>query len=206
MDISSNPDETEDVEAAISADTTNQAIIVFERFNPVTRENLKGLKEFCDIVKREGGDGFIFISQVFAEDEAPELLSYEEVVKLLREVKKEKNIKAELVNDPNIETLTDVANYLASDGYQSLVICTTADKLGEYQNELTRKNNMPTESGTFMFEPIEMRKIDALGDSEMKELNNAALDGDFGIFLKHIGTGDIDLAKKMYNKLRKQAV
>lgn len=204
-DIVSDVDNTsEDAEDAISADTNTQAIIVFEKFNPITRQNLKGLKEFENIVKTEGGDGFIFISQT--ETEKPEVLSYEEVVILLKKIIEERNIKSKLIDDQNIENLTDVANYLASEGYKSITICTTSDKLGEYQNELTQKNNKPTESGTFSFEPIEMRKIDTLSDSELKDLNNSAADGDFSTFLKHFGTGEIRFAKKVYLKIRQQMV
>ena len=208
-DITSDPDEDNDAEDTIAADTTNQAVIAFERWNPVTRRNLEGLRDFEKTVKKEGGDGFIFISQVEPEQEQTDqtdVLTYDEVVIFLKKVIDERNIKSELVNDVNIETITDVATYLASEGYKSLVICTTADKLGEYKNEIDRKNNKPTESGTFAFSAIEVRKIVAIDTSEMKDLNNAVLDGDFAIFLKHIGTGDISFAKKIYLKMRQAAL
>jgi hypothetical protein len=204
IEISDDADDTQNAEDTISADTSNQAVIVFERFDPLTRKNLQGLSEFEDAVKREGGDGFIFISQLPTED--PEVMSYEETVKFLKLVIEERNLKATLVDDSNIENITDVANYLASEGYKSLIICTTSDKLGEYQNELIRKNNVSTGSGTFSFEPLETRKIDALDNSEMKEINNAALDGDFSTFLKYIGTGDIKLAKKLFTRMRQRAI
>jgi len=207
-EISDNPDESQNVEGAISTDTSNQAVIVFERFNPITRRNLEGLGEFDKTVKKEGGDGFIFISQNAdaGDEEKEDILSYEEIVLLLEKAIKERNIKSKLINDSNIETLTDVANYLASDGYKSLVICTTTDKLGAYQNELTRKNSKPTDSGTFNMNPIEMRKIDLLDNSEVKDLSNSVLDGNFPVFLRHIGTSDIRLAKKIFLKMRKLAV
>jgi hypothetical protein len=168
---------------------------------------LEGLRDFEEAVKKEGGDGFIFISQVSPEEvNQSDILSYEETVKFLKHVIKERNIKSKLVDDSNIENITDAANYLASEGYKSFIICTTGDKLGEYKNEVDRSNNKPTESGTFNFTAVEVRKIDSLDNSEMKDLNNAVLDGDFSTFLKHIGTGEVKVAKIIYNRMKQQAV
>ena len=185
--------------------TVKPVVFTFGRFNPPTIGHLKLLDKVASIAR--GKDYRIYASQ--SNDAKKNPLQYKEKVTFMRKMfpKHGRNI----VMDPKIKTVFDIATQLYDEGFNQLNMVVGGDRVAEFEKLLVRYNDQKGRHGYYNF--IEGINIISAGrrdpDSEGVEgmsaskMRAAASNGDLKSFQLGLPKGYSD-GVNLFNTLRKR--
>ena len=183
----------------------NPVVFTFGRFNPPTIGHLKLLDKVASLAK--GRNYRVYASQ--SNDPKKNPLLYKEKVQFMRKMfpKHGRNI----VMDPRVKTVFDIAVKLYDEGFNQLNMVVGGDRVAEFEKLLIRYNDVKGRHGYYNF--IEGINIISAGrrdpDSEGVEgmsaskMRAAAVDGDFKSFQLGLPKGYSD-GVTLFNTLRKR--
>jgi len=182
---------------------SQSAVFAFGRFNPPTVGHLK----LANRVKHVAGskaDAIIYTG--FSQDPKKNPLSYRDKIKFMKAMFKSSKV---LVDDGNARTVFDVATNLYNDGYREIKMVAGSDRIKEFENLLTKYNNVKGRHGFYNFKSIHIvsageRDPDAEGVEGMSasKMRQLAGEGREQEFIKAMPRG-FRLGKQLYKAVRK---
>ena len=176
------------------------ATFTFGRFNPPTTGHEKLVKKLQSVGK--GTDVLLFSSH--SNDKRKNPLSHKDKVKYLRK------FFGRIVVDANVRTVFEICNYLQQKKYTKVNMVVGSDRVKEFEALLTKYNGVKARHGYYKFKEINIisageRDPDAddvsgMSASKMREF---AEKGDFEGFKDGVPSKGKNLAKKLYDDIRK---
>ena len=176
------------------------ATFTFGRFNPPTTGHEKLVKKLQSVGK--GTDILLFSSH--SNDKRKNPLSHKDKVKYLRK------FFGRIVVDANVRTVFEICNYLQQKKYTKVNMVVGSDRVKEFEALLTKYNGVKARHGYYKFKEINIisageRDPDAddvsgMSASKMREF---AEKGDFEGFKDGVPSKGKNLAKKLYDDIRK---
>ena len=172
----------------------------FGRFNPPTTGHEKLVKKLTSIGK--GTDVLLFSSH--SNDKKKNPLTHKDKVKYL------KKFFGRIVVDANVRTVFEIANFLHEKKYVNVNMVVGSDRVKEFEMLLTKYNGVKARHGFYNFKNINIvsageRDPDADDVSGMSasKMRQYAEDGDFDNFKEGVPSKGKNLAKKLYDDIRK---
>jgi len=169
------------------------ATIAFGRMNPPTIGHAK----VVEVVKSQGGDPYIFLSQ--SQKPKTDPLSFEQKLGFAKAF-----FPGVSVGDPEVRTIFDALIKVYNMGYTDLVYVAGSDRVNQFTDLINKYNGQEDQ---YTFDSIQVvsageRDPDAEGAEGMSasKMRAAAAAGEFEAFKS--GTPNPDMAQSMYDRLR----
>jgi hypothetical protein len=167
----------------------------FGRFNP---PNAGHAVVFQTVEKAaEGGDWFIFTSK--SQDPKKNPLTYEQKVAWLYRL--HPNLKAHLIEDPNIKTYLQAAVYLYNQGYKSATFVAGTDDIAAMKGPLEQYNGVESKHGMYDFRPLRF-VVSPSPEGRSTDARNFAVQNNLQGFQKVTGIKDADTAQELMMTVR----
>ena len=184
----------------ISEQKEKSATFTFGRFNPPTTGHEKLVKKLASVGR--GTDVLLFSSH--SNDKRKNPLTHKDKVKYL------KKFFGRMVVDANVRNVFEIANFLHEKGYRNVNMVVGSDRIKEFDMLLNKYNGVKAKHGYYKFKNINIisageRDPDAddvsgMSASKMREF---AEKGDFEGFKDGVPSKGKNLAKKLYDDIRK---
>ena len=172
----------------------------FGRFNPPTTGHELLVKKLMKV--GSGTDVLLFSSH--SNDKRKNPLNHRDKVKYL------KKFFGRIVVDANVRTVFEIANFLQEKKYVNVNMVVGSDRVKEFESLLTKYNGVKARHGYYKFKNINIisageRDPDADDVSGMSasKMRQFAEDGNFEEFKKGVPSKGKNLAKKLYDDIRK---
>jgi len=179
------------------------AVFAFGRFNPPTVGHLK-LANRVKHVAGVKGDAFIYTG--FTQDAKKNPLSYRDKIKFMKAMFASSKVTVE---DTNARTVFDVVTDLYNQGYRSVKMVAGSDRIKEFENLLTKYNNVKGRHGFYNFKELyvvsagerdpDAEGVEGMSASKMRAL---AANGDMKAFMLSLPRG-FRMGKQLYKAVRK---
>ncbi len=176
------------------------ATFTFGRFNPPTTGHEKLVKKILQVGR--GTDVLLFSSH--SNDKRKNPLTHRDKVKYLRK------FFGKIVVDANVKTVFEIANFLHEKKYVNVNMVVGSDRVKEFEMLLTKYNGVKARHGFYNFKTINIisageRDPDADDVSGMSasKMRQYAEDGDFDNFKEGVPSKGKNVAKKLYDDIRK---
>lgn len=180
-------------------------VVTFGRFNPPTTGHAKLIDKVASLAQ---GDNYrIYPSH--SQDPEKNPLSHEEKVKFMRKMfpKHGRNI----ISDPNIKTMIDVAASV-DDDYTKLIMVVGDDRVPEFKKLLTTYNGKPDKKGNVPYDFTDGIEVVSAGERDpdaddvtgmsASKMRAAAADNDLQAFVSGLPK-DFGEGKELFNAVRK---
>jgi len=184
----------------ISEAKEKSCTFTFGRFNPPTTGHELLVKKLMKV--GSGTDVLLFSSH--SNDKRKNPLNHRDKVKYL------KKFFGRIVVDANVKTVFEIANYLQEQKYVNVNMVVGSDRVKEFEMLLTKYNGVKARHGYYKFKNINIisageRDPDADDVSGMSasKMRQFAEDGNFEEFKKGVPSKGKNLAKKLYDDIRK---
>jgi predicted kinase len=184
----------------ISEAKEKSATFTFGRFNPPTTGHEKLVKKLLSVGR--GTDVLLFSSH--SNDKRKNPLNHRDKVKYL------KKFFGKIVVDANVRTVFEICNFLQEKKYVNINMVVGSDRVKEFEMLITKYNGVKARHGFYKFKNINIisageRDPDAddvsgMSASKMREF---AEKGDFEGFKDGVPSKGKNLAKKLYDDIRK---
>ena len=184
----------------ISEAKEKSATFTFGRFNPPTTGHEKLVKKLLSVGR--GTDVLLFSSH--SNDKRKNPLNHRDKVKYL------KKFFGKIVVDANVRTVFEICNFLQEKKYVNVNMVVGSDRVKEFEMLITKYNGVKARHGYYKFKNINIisageRDPDAddvsgMSASKMREF---AEKGDFEGFKDGVPSKGKNLAKKLYDDIRK---
>ena len=184
----------------ISEAKEKSATFTFGRFNPPTTGHEKLVKKLLSVGR--GTDVLLFSSH--SNDKRKNPLNHRDKVKYL------KKFFGKIVVDANVRTVFEICNFLQEKKYVNVNMVVGSDRVKEFEMLITKYNGVKARHGFYKFKNINIisageRDPDAddvsgMSASKMREF---AEKGDFEGFKDGVPSKGKNLAKKLYDDIRK---
>ena len=172
----------------------------FGRFNPPTTGHEKLVKKLMSVGK--GTEVLLFSSH--SNDKRKNPLTHKDKVKYL------KKFFGRIVVDANVRTVFEICNFLQEKKYVNVNMVVGSDRVKEFEALITKYNGVKARHGYYNFKNINIisageRDPDADDVSGMSasKMRQFAEDGDFEGFKDGVPSKGKNLAKKLYDDIRK---
>ena len=173
----------------------------FGRFNPPTTGHAKLVEK---LRKVRADDIMLFTSH--SNDKKKNPLTHKDKIKYLKKFFGKKV----MINDSAIRTVFDICNFLHEKGYSSINMVVGSDRVKEFQNLITKYNNVKARHGFYNFKSINIvsageRDPDADDVSGMSasKMRAYAEDGDFDNFKQGVPSKNKRDQEALYKAIRK---
>ena len=184
----------------ISEAKEKSCTFTFGRFNPPTTGHELLVKKLMKV--GSGTDVLLFSSH--SNDKRKNPLNHRDKVKYL------KKFFGRIVVDANVRTVFEIANFLQEKKYVNVNMVVGSDRVKEFEALLTKYNGVKARHGYYKFKNINIisageRDPDADDVSGMSasKMRQFAEDGNFEEFKKGVPSKGKNLAKKLYDDIRK---
>lgn len=174
---------------------------VFGRMNPPTL----GHEQLLDTAKSVGGDYKIFVSQT--QDKKKNPLDYSTKIDFIRKMFPKH--AANVVEDPNLNTIGKVASYLYDQGYRHATIVGGSDRIDDLFKLIKDYNGVEGKAhGFYKFDTLDAKSsgdredgAEGVAGISASGARLAAANGDINAFAEATGAGKH--VKELYDAVRK---
>lgn len=174
---------------------------VFGRMNPPTL----GHKHLIDVAAKIGGDYKVFLSQT--QDKKNNPLDYTTKIQFAKAMFPEHADR--IVNEPNLNTVLKVAEYLHNQGYNHVTLVAGSDRIDSLGKLLKDYNGVEGKAhGYYKFDTIEIKSSGEREDGaegvkgiSASNARMAAANNNLDLFKTSTGAGEY--SEKLFNAVRK---